>query len=68
MKRVTLGAGRAARALHVGPYSELHRTYSELHAWCRREGLRLASQSWEIYGDWQDDPSKLETELYLRLA
>ena len=68
VKCIERGAGRAARAVHVGPYSELHRTYAELHAWVRREGLRLGSQSWEVYGDWQDDPSRLETELYLRLA
>ena len=67
VKCVPLVAGRAARALHVGPYSELHRTYGDLHSWCRREGLRISSQSWEVYGDWQADSSRLETELYLRL-
>jgi effector-binding domain-containing protein len=64
---VPLATGRAARAVHVGPYSELHRTYAELHTWCKREGLRISSQSWEVYGDWQADPARLETELYLRL-
>jgi len=68
VKCVPLVAGRAARAVHVGPYSDLHRTYAELHAWCRRQGLRIGSQSWEVYGDWQADPSRLETELYLRLG
>ena len=67
VKCFSLGAGRAARAVHVGPYSELHRTYAELHSWCRRERLRISSQSWEVYGDWQEDASRLETELYLRL-
>ena len=42
-------------------------TYAELHAWCEREGLHVSSQSWEVYGDWQSDPSRLETGLYLRL-
>jgi effector-binding domain-containing protein len=68
VKCMPLVAGSAARAVHVGPYSDLHRTYAELHSWCRREGLRISSQSWEVYGDWQADPSRLETELYLRLA
>ena len=52
----------------MGPYSELHRTYAALHAWCKGEGLRIGSQSWEVYGDWQADSSRLETELYLRLG
>jgi effector-binding domain-containing protein len=68
VKCLPLAAGRAARAVHVGPYPDLHRTYAELHSWCKREGLRIGSQSWEVYGDWQADPSRLETELYLRLA
>ena len=67
VKCIELAAGRAAHAVHVGPYSELRRTYADLHAWCKREGFQISSQSWEIYGDWQDDPSRLETGLYLRL-
>jgi effector-binding domain-containing protein len=63
----TLAAGEAAHALHVGPYSELHRTYARLDAWCKEQGLRLAGQSWELYGDWHEDPSKLETGIYYRL-
>jgi len=68
VKSFELAPGRAAHAVHVGPYSELHRTYGELHSWCRSEGLKPASQSWEVYGDWHEDLSRLETGLYLRLA
>lgn len=66
MKNFQLGAGRAAFALHVGPYSELHRTYAHLHEWCKREGVRPGRLSWEAYGDWHPDPSKLETGLFLQ--
>lgn len=66
-KPFTLAAGKAAHALHVGPYSELHRTYARLDAWCREQGLVLSGQSWELYGDWHDDASKLETGLYYRI-
>src|SRR5262245_38330616 len=67
VKSFTLAASRVACALHVGPYSDLHRTYTELEAWCRQERLVPSGQSWEVYGDWHEDPSKLETELCLGL-
>jgi len=62
-----LAAGRAAHAVHVGSYSELHRTYAELESWCKQERLAKGSQSWEVYGDWHNDVSKLETGIYFRL-
>ncbi|MEQ1871467.1 MAG: GyrI-like domain-containing protein, partial [Vicinamibacterales bacterium] len=39
VKCFTLAAGQAAHAVHVGPYSELHRTYARLDAWCKEHGL-----------------------------
>jgi len=65
---VQLAPGRAAHAVHVGPYAELHQTYAALHRWCADQGLALTGESWEVYGDWSDDPSKLETGLFLRIA
>lgn len=67
-KPFTLEAGLAAHALHVGPYSELHRTYAHLDAWCKAQGLALSGQSWELYGDWHEDASKLETGIYYRIS
>jgi effector-binding domain-containing protein len=64
---VELPAGRAAHARHVGPYGEMHATYRLLHAWCACEGLALGGESWDVYGDWNDDPTKLVTDIYLRL-
>jgi effector-binding domain-containing protein len=63
-----LAAGQAAHALHVGPYAELARTYAGLDAWCKEQGLRLSGQAWELYGDWHEDPSQLQTGVYYRLA
>lgn len=63
----TLPAGRVARALHVGPYTDLHQTHMALQDWCRDQGLALAGRYWEIYGDWTDDESKLETEVFYLL-
>lgn len=68
VKCVELTPGRAAHAVHVGPYAEMHRTYAALHDWCAERGVALTGESWEEYGDWTDDPSKLETGLFLRVA
>jgi effector-binding domain-containing protein len=67
VKCVELPAGRAAHATHVGPYGELHVTYQRLTDWCSSASLQVGSQSWEVYGDWHDDPAKLTTDIYFRL-
>lgn len=64
----SLPAGRAAHRRLVGPYDGLPGAWKILFDWCAAEGLRLAGVNWEIYGDWNDDPSKLETSLYALLA
>ena len=67
VKCVQLAPGRAAHAVHVGPYADLQRTYAALNTWCSQRTLALTGQSWEVYGDWTEDPSKLETGLFLRV-
>jgi len=54
-------AGEAATALHVGGYDRLNEAHDTIHAWAQAHNRAFAGQSWEIYGDWSDDPSKLET-------
>lgn len=56
-------AGEAAVIEHRGPYSELHRAHAALHRWCAANGRTIGSHSLEIYGDWSNDPSKLETTI-----
>lgn len=56
-------AGEAAVAVHVGPYSGLPAAHQAIHRWCAAQGHALAGWSWEIYGDWTDDQSKLETTI-----
>ena len=67
VKCVQLAPGRAAHAVHIGSYADLHRTYAVLHAWCARHDLALTGTSWEVYGDPTEDPSSLATELFLRI-
>jgi effector-binding domain-containing protein len=68
VKCVELAPGRAAHAVHVGAYADLHRTYAVLNTWCSQQALAPTGQSWEVYHDPTEDPSKLATELFLRIA
>ena len=56
-------AGEAAVTVHVGAYTGLPRAHAALHAWCAANGRQIGGHSLEIYGDWSNDPSKLETTI-----
>ncbi|HJQ41147.1 MAG TPA: GyrI-like domain-containing protein [Thermoanaerobaculia bacterium] len=64
----TTPAGEAAIAVHRGGYDQLHATHDAIHQWARSHDRTFAGQSWEIYGDWSSDPSKLETTVVYLLA
>lgn len=54
-------AGEVAAALHIGGYDRLNEAHDAIHAWAQANNRTFAGKSWEIYGDWSDDPAKLET-------
>ena len=55
-------AGEAAcRGAYIGPYDRMKVTHDAIHAWRATSGREFAGKSWEIYGDWSNDPAKLET-------
>ncbi len=56
-------AGRIATLTHVGPYHLLQRTHLAIQKWCSEKGHALALVDWEIYGDWVEDPARLETKV-----
>lgn len=56
-------AGTVAVAVHVGPYDRIKETHDAIHAWCEANNQVFVGKSWEIYGDWSDDPAKLETTI-----
>lgn len=60
-------AGTVATAAHFGPYAELGRTHEAVCAWCAKHGRALAGPFWEVYGDWNDDPSMLRTDVFYLL-
>lgn len=61
-------AGKAAIAVHRGGYDGIHRAHSAIEQWAKAHGRTFAGSCWEIYGDWSDDPSKLETTVVYLLA
>jgi effector-binding domain-containing protein len=65
---VTTPSGKVATATHVGPYERLGETHGAIHAWAAANKITFAGKSWEIYGDWSDDPWKLETRVEYLLA
>ncbi len=61
-------SGRAVTVRHVGPYSGIPEKVMALFAFCNENDLTPLEPSWEIYGDGNDDESKLVTDIYLSIA
>lgn len=57
-------SGFAVTKTHVGPYDQLGVSYETLARWSLDGGHNLSEISWEIYGDWEDDPAKLRTDIF----
>ncbi len=60
-------SGQVASALHTGPYSDLGGAYEAVTRWCKEHYRPQANVWWEVYGDWEEDPFKLETEVFCLL-
>jgi effector-binding domain-containing protein len=56
-------AGEVARTVHTGPYDRLSDAHNALSDWCAAHDRQIARASWEIYGDWNNDPALLETTI-----
>jgi len=57
-----------AEPWHRGAYGGLPNAHAALHAWCAANRRTIGAYSLEVYGDWSDDPSKLETTIQYRIA
>lgn len=68
VKAVHIPGGRAITAPHWGDYASMPSTYNRIHDAIRAKGLKRAPVSLEIYGDWDDDPAKVKTDLHIYLA
>jgi effector-binding domain-containing protein len=60
-------ASEVAMATHTGPYSGLGETHQAVMRWCQEHGRARTGTSWEVYGDWREDPAQLETEVFYAL-
>ncbi len=63
-----LPAGPAAVTTHRGPYEGLGAAHAAVGRWCAAAGRTLTGQRWEVYGDWEEDPARLETRVCYGLA
>ena len=63
-----LDPGSAAHTRHFGSYSELTIAHEKLNDWLVQQGLKHGGLSWEEYGCWDEDESKLITDVYIKLA
>ena len=59
--------GRAAMTIHTGQYDRIGQAHTAVMTWARDQGIALTSLNWEIYGDWQEDPNLLATEVFYLL-
>ena len=60
-------AGKVA-TLHIGPYEKLSETPDAIPAWAKANQATFDGKSWEVYGDWTDDMTKLETRIEYLLS
>ena len=56
---------RYAYAKLTGSYSQIPRAYDDIRAEIKHLGLCAVAPAVEIYGHWNDDPTKLETEILI---
>ena len=67
VKRSNTPNGDAAAITHWGEYSAMKPAYQALERWCDDNECRPTGISWEVYGDWAEDPAKLRTDIYFLL-
>jgi effector-binding domain-containing protein len=61
-------AGEVAMTTHIGSYSGLAAAHNAVHSWRAATGRDFGACSWEVYGDWTNDESKLETQVVYLLS
>ena len=68
VRHASTPAGDVAVATHYGEYADLASAYAALDRWCEDTGRRPAGVSWEVYGDWEEDPAKRRTDVFFLLG
>jgi effector-binding domain-containing protein len=68
VRRVETPAGEVAATAHFGEYSALGGAYAALDQWCAASGRHSTGVNWEVYGDWDENPARLRTDVYTLLV
>jgi len=63
VRRVATPAGEVAVTAHFGEYSALGGAYAAQDQWCAASGRHSAGVNWEVYGDWDENPARLRTDV-----
>jgi effector-binding domain-containing protein len=56
-------AGEVVMTTHIGSYGKLAAAHEAINSWRAVTGREFGAFSWEIYGDWAADETKLETQV-----
>ncbi len=56
-------AGEVVTTTHIGSYAKLAAAHQAISSWCLANNRAVGAYSWEIYGDWTEDETKLETQV-----
>lgn len=67
VQRMTTPPGEVAAVTYWGEYSEMAPAYAAIGEWWTAHRRRPAGVSWEVYGDWADDPAQRRTDIYFLL-
>jgi effector-binding domain-containing protein len=59
--------GEVAVTVHWGPYAKLPVAHDAVVRWCRANGRTSTGVRWEVYGHWDSDPAKLQSEVVYQL-
>src|SRR5262245_24277849 len=59
--------GDVVMTTHIGSYAKLGEAHQAIKSWCTANGRAVGAYSWEIYGDWTNDETKLETQVVYML-
>ena len=59
--------GKVASTAYFGRYQEIGVAHDAIRAFCAQHGHERAGPFWEVYGDHNDDPLKLRTDIFYLL-
>lgn len=65
---VTTPGGLVATTVHSGPYDKLGDASEALHRFCTEKNHRIIGPTWELYGDWAENPADLRTDVFVLVA